>query len=359
MPENGNGREKISGHLSFSFVFCACALLAFLMVIMPVSASLNGTETLISTDIYKTHDYPPAIYGDWIASSTPEIFDDPGSGISSIYVMVTNLATGDQYVVPSPMTYWNTAPFIDQDTLVWMQDPDGVNFNLIAYDLVNGTPLAEIPVTPGDYYTDYKNNIFPKISGNSIVWQDWSNGDWDIFLYDLTWGNETPEQIITGLEDQKNPAISGNYIVYEYRSGPSSMIYLYNISNSTSVQISTGADEVTPAIDGMNVVWQNATAKRIILYNITTGETRQIPPADLPSDQTNPKISGNYIVWEDTRNRYPVTDIYQFDIADGSERLLTPGSTGYKRKPAVYGNRIVWGDSRAIQSGAGLIISIC
>ena len=365
MAEKGNGRRKTSGDLSFLFVVCACALLVFLTVILPVSASLNGTETRISTDIFKTLNYPPAIYGDRIAWSTQEISDDPASGFTSIYVVVTNLTSGDQYVVFSPMNYWNTAPFIDKDTLVWMQDPGDFNFKLVAYDLVTDKELANITVTPGDlnsgyYYSDYHNNIFPKISGNSIVWQDYSNGNWDIFSYNLTWAPSTPpEQIITGGEDQKNPAIFQNYIVYENWSGTgtSSMIYLYNISDSTSVRISTGDSDVTPAIDGSNIVWQNLSAtgaKRVILYNITTGETRQITPADIPFDQTNPKISGNYIVWEDTRNRNPDTDIYLYDITDGSERLLTPGSAGQKLKPAVYGNRIVWEDSRAIQSGAAV-----
>ena len=58
-----------------------------------------------------------------------------------------------------------------------------------------------------------------------------------------------------------------------------------------------------------------------MLYNITTGESRQIPPAGSSFDQTNPKIFGNYIVWEDTRDRNPYTDIYLYDLTDGSERL--------------------------------------
>ena len=104
----------------------------------------------------------------------------------------------------------------------------------------------------------------------------------------------------------------------------------------------------------MNIVWQNLTPtsnKRIILYNITTGETRQIPPAGSSFDQTNPKISGKYIVWEDTRERNPYTDIYLYDLTDGSERLLTPGSPGSKLMPAVSDNRIVWEDWRAMFSG--------
>ncbi len=47
----------------------------------------------------------------------------------------------------------------------------------------------------------------------------------------------------------------------------------------------------------------------------------------------------------------PYTDIYLYDLTDGSERLLTPGSPGSKFMPAVSDNRIVWEDWRAIFSG--------
>jgi beta propeller repeat protein len=356
MHKNRNGRGKISTHFPSSFVFFACALLVFLTVIFPVSASLNGTEILITTDIYKTLTYPPAISGDRIAWTTQEIFDNPV--LSSRYIIITNLTSGDQNIIPSPTAYWNTAPSIDKDTLVWMQDPDGAHYNVIAYNLSTDTPLVSIPVTTsGDYTLDSTVNVLPKISGDMIVWQDFNitNGNWDIFLYNLTWAPGTsPEPIITGGEDQKNPAIFQNFVVYENWSGPSSTIYLYNSSNSRSVQISTSGYDVTPAIHGSNVVWQNLSAtgkKRIMLFNITTGESRPIPPAGIEFDQTNPKISGDYIVWEDTRTRNPSTDIYLYDLSDGSEHLLTPSSAGGKFMPAVYGNRIVWQDWSSIESG--------
>ncbi len=359
MQTTGSGCERKPLQIHTSVVFFAFVFLICLYIIFPVSAFLNGTETLITTDTYKTLTYPPAIFGDHIAWSTQDINDDPSSGYSSRYIIITNLTSGDQYPIPSPITSWNSAPAIEGNTIVWMQDPDSMNFKIIAYDLATNNQLAEIPVNPGYapdyYYSDPKNNVFPKISGTSLVWQDYANSNWDIFYYNLTWVTGTPpEQIITGGEDQKNPAISGDYIVYENWSGLSSTMYLYNRSNSTSVRISLSDNEANPAIEGTNIVWQNLSptgTKRIILYNITTGETLQIPPAGTSSDQANPKISGNYIVWADSRERNPYTDIYLYDITDGSERLLTPGSPGDKSMPAVSGNRIVWQDTRAIFNG--------
>ena len=113
---------------------------------------------------------------------------------------------------------------MDQNILVWMQDPmDTVTYSIIAYDLDTNSQLAQIPVTPNYYYDDPKNNVLPQISGISIVWQDYSQGNWDIFYYNLTWAPGTPpQQLITGDDDQKNPAIDGNYIVYENWSGLSS-----------------------------------------------------------------------------------------------------------------------------------------
>ena len=108
MQDNRKGRE---GYLSKShhLLFFLHLFFWYFYIVFPASAFLNGTETLITTDTYKTFTYPPAIYGDWIAWSTQDI-DDPASGMSSRYIIVTNLKSGDQYVIPSPLMEFCTFP---------------------------------------------------------------------------------------------------------------------------------------------------------------------------------------------------------------------------------------------------------
>jgi TolB protein len=117
--------------------------------------------------------------------------------------------------------------------------------------------------------TDPADQYSPAISGNYIVWEDYRNGNSDIYLYDLRTGTE--RQITTDPEWQSKPAISGNYIVWaDYRKGNSD-IYLYDLRTGTERRITTD-----------------------------------------PGYQYNPAIDGNYIVCEDTRNGN--LDIYLYDL---------------------------------------------
>ena len=52
----------------------------------------------------------------------------------------------------------------------------------------------------------------PAIYGNTIVWQDIRNGNWDVYIYDLS----TKKEIhTTSSANQMNPSIYGNKVVYE------------------------------------------------------------------------------------------------------------------------------------------------
>ena len=76
----------------------------------------------------------------------------------------------------------------------------------------------------------------PWIYEDLVVWQDTRNGNDDIYLYNITSGEE--RRITTDPSNQRNPRIWGDRIVWEdYRNG-NPEIYMYTIS--------TGEEEALP-----------------------------------------------------------------------------------------------------------------
>ncbi len=159
----------------------------------------------------------------------------------------------------------------------------------------------------------------PAISGDRIVWSDFRNGNADIYMYDISTGDET--QITTNVSDQYNPAISGDRIVWlDYRNGNAD-IYMYDISaDSEDPIIEDSAGQYNPAISGDLVVWEdyrNGNAD-IFMYDISTGDETQITTD--ASDQYNLAISGDRIVYEDWRNGNADIYIYTGDgVGDNSD----------------------------------------
>ena len=79
--------------------------------------------------------------------------------------------------------------------------------------------------------------------------------------------------------------------------------------------------------------------------------TRLTPLNATPFDQAHPAIHGNRVVVEDYR-RAALPDIYLYDLLNGTETWLVPNNlSGSQMNPDIFESRIVWGDSRAGQSG--------
>jgi beta propeller repeat protein len=330
--------------------------LLILLLLIPAAAALpNGTETIITPGTAGSFQWNPAISGDVIA------WDDQRAGGGMNIVYAYNLVTGREYpVLPDPSNpyLWQFAPSVRGDWIVWQQD-DYVTYSIVAYN--NATlETISIPAVPRNadwygYLTEPSDNVMPRTNGTAVVWQDYTNNPyWGVYLYDLSAGSGgSAEPIIADPAfDQKSPDISGDYIVYENWSSGDSDIYLYFGSNRTSVQVSASPDDdLSPAVDGHRIVWQryNTTSGYHAVYShdILTGETRQVTPQGSPFSQTRPGISGDLVVVEDGRN-VTAQQIYAYDLSLSPPREIwvTPDSEMMKKNPAISGNRVVWEDYR-------------
>jgi beta propeller repeat protein len=317
------------------------AIFIFFLILLPgiADGSPNGTETIISTDTLSSNQFSPIVYDTIIA------WEDERTPVSNIYIF--NLTSGEEYpVLPDP-NIWQTGPEIQGSRMVWGQlDMGSGSYSVIAYDLVTRSSES-LPATGGpDMWSSREDHALPDISGDNIVWQDFTSAiDWDIYFYDISSGTLTPVALISNAGDQKKPAISGNFIVYENWSGSESGIWLYNITDATAFNITPETHSINPDISGNTVVWEDGG--KVFRYDISTGRITQVTPPGFVTTQLNPALSDDRIVLEDYR-RSSNADIYLYDISSGTEIWVSPKEENAAQTlPIISGNRIVWQDLRS------------
>jgi beta propeller repeat protein len=205
----------------------------------------------------------------------------------------------------------------------------------------------------GEYQitTDPYDQWHPSIYNNIIVWEDLRNADTDIYMYDINTGIET---LITDSSDQFNPAIFGNIIVWEDYDKGDSDICMYDITTGIETRLTTdSSNQINPVIYGDKIVWENHnpnTNSDIAIYDI---QSHQITILDRPYNQYQPAIYDNIIVFVDRisvqkgKSNKVEEDfsIYMYNLFTQEEKLLT-NNKDEKGNPDIYGEIIVWWDSR-------------
>ncbi len=175
----------------------------------------------------------------------------------------------------------------------------------------------------------------PDIYGNRIVWQDLRNGNYDIYMYDLSTSRET--RITANESNQTYPSLYCDRIVWQDDRNGQYDIYMYNISTSKETQISTSGRAQKPKIYDDRIMWMDYRTrnKGIYVHDLSTSKETLIISNGIPLFIN---MEGNLIVWDDLR--YISPDIYMYDLSTSKETQIT--SNGEATFPNVYGNRIVW-----------------
>ncbi|MDD1683730.1 MAG: PKD domain-containing protein [Methanoregula sp.] len=241
------------------------------------------------------------------------------------------------------------SPSIFGDQIVW-QDYRNGNAEIYLYNLTTGTE-TQITSDPWDHMS-------PRISGDLIVWEDYSDPFFpSVYLYNIT--TQGPIlQVSDGMSSQMSPAISGNRIVWvDDRSGFSNIFI-----NDTTPGLETPLSEKTvtqyvPAIHDDLVVWAEAptiTDENIFLFNLNTLSASQITTD--PNLQTNPAVFGSRIVWDDNRNGKG--EVFINGTVPGEEYSLTPNQPAIEhRNPVIFGTRVVWSQENSTDGGWDLALN--
>jgi beta propeller repeat protein len=216
-------------------------------------------------------------------------------------------------------------------------------------------PAAPIASGPGDQGA-------PRVSGHVVVWEDNSQGTWDILARDLDTLNTFA--VYRGPADQRHPAIDGDLVVWEDNRNGDWDIYGARIvvPNDTAgpafAVYAAPGDQTSPAAGGNHVVWQTTAAVGArVPFPVGRWD---IQAADLDTSQvitltnssttnTNPAIDGDLVVWQTTTPTstlnvpFPVGrwDIGGYNLAFGGP-VFVPGSTDDKTNPSVSGSTVVW-----------------
>jgi beta propeller repeat protein len=239
---------------------------------------------------------------------------------------------------------------------VWQDQSDG-NWEIYAQDVTSNNPIVQITRTP----LSQEN---PRTDGRYVVWQaQQTNGSWDIYINDMESGSGPQAVTSTPNIDETYPAIDWPWVVYQARptgsSGAPWQVFALNLTtNLPPLAVSpTTQDELSPDVQAGRVVWQdlrNPGAGEIYFYDLTAGTLRRITTNLFA--KFHPAIRDHWIVWQDSRNTE--VDIYGFDFLRNREIQVTDTPEN-ESQPYLDGPWVLcMEDSLGPQTGNGRLIHL-
>ncbi len=188
--------------------------------------------------------------------------------------------------------------------------------------------------------------------GGWIVWEDQSDGSWQIYALDLNSGSQSPVRLSVGNLNQQNPKTDGRYVVWQGRQANGSFdIYFKDLASGEQPRRLTSTpdiDEINPAIDWPWVVYQEkniltpGAPYQLRAVSLLSGQFFTVAPST--QDELDPDVHSGQVVWQDFRDP-GYGEIYYKNLETGNLIRITTNIFG-QYKPTIYNNWIVWQDNR-------------
>ncbi|HEY9159957.1 MAG TPA: Ig-like domain-containing protein [Desulfomonilia bacterium] len=176
------------------------------------------------------------------------------------------------------------------------------------------------------------------ISGNLVVYTDFSGVDADIWYADLTTGLSYP--VTTASGDQQLSGVYGGRIAY---SDWNTMdVLVYDVASHTTLNITNAAvsNSFDPALGGNLIAWTDDRDGNAEIYarDLSTSEERRIT-SNILTDQAA-AVGDGIIVWE--RCDGYACDVFAYEWATGVTTQLTATPWASERFPDVSGRTVVF-----------------
>jgi|GEM_PF-4096901 len=198
----------------------------------------------------------------------------------------------------------------------------------------------------------------PEIDGDRIVWTDLRNDPdihdadviSDIYLYNLTLGNETRLTSAAKHSSKGPPSLWGDLVVWNDNRDGYFSIYSYRFSNGTESRMTNDtSNQYQPRVSSRAIAWLDDKFAPDLVHldlfylDLRTGrEVRASKTGHVESYD----LWGDRLVWADT-SRPEAPDNYGDIILHNISRNTTKvfySSDWSQYDPAVWGNRVVWVD---------------
>lgn len=211
------------------------------------------------------------------------------------------------------------------------------------------------------YSDTYPRRSFPTFAGKRIISRGRDAEELDLLLHVCTVTDWESEVLDVPTYRPNYMDSSGHLLVYNDQrywdtlGGQNIEVFLYDFDTGVETRLTEKLmQQFTPKVSGDYVVWEDYgkgyEREEIALYHIPSGEIRMLTDDDVR--QMAPEIDGNHVVWSDLRNGqaspgggYRNLDIYLYRIDTGELRRISDEEHEQKY-PTIHGRWIAWTDTR-------------